>query len=409
MNEITATRKSNVTAVINPGIDAQAKERLITARIGLLLRAPFFGNMATRLSLVNADTWLETIATDGRNFYYNSAFVMSLPVRQLEFGFGHEVLHNIYDHLGRLHSRDRRIANIAMDYVVNFDLVEQKIGDKITVVDIIYDTKYGGWTWEDVYDDLMKNVKKIDVEMLHGRVLDNHMDPEAENKNIPQPTAAEREEIRNEIREAMLAAASAAGADNLPGGVKRMIKDLTEPQLDWRELLQQQIQSTMRSNYSWLRPSRRGWHQDAIMPGMDLSDKIDVFIAVDTSGSISDSDLKCFLSEIQGIMESYDQYRIRLVTWDTKVHNLEEFTSENMREITEYTPGGGGGTDPHCIWEWLQEEDIQPKKLIVFTDYCFFNWNPSAVCDYADTVWIIKSNKEANPEFGVFAHYDDSK
>ena len=56
----------------NPKIDAAAREKLITARIGLLLKAPFFGNLATRMTLVNGDDWLPTAATDGRKFYYNS-------------------------------------------------------------------------------------------------------------------------------------------------------------------------------------------------------------------------------------------------------------------------------------------------------------------------------------------------
>jgi len=78
-----------------------AVEKLITARVGLLLRQPFFGNLATRLQLVDASEWLPTLATDGRFFYYNVGFVKSLSAKQMEFGFGHEVLHNVFDHLTR--------------------------------------------------------------------------------------------------------------------------------------------------------------------------------------------------------------------------------------------------------------------------------------------------------------------
>ena len=53
-------------------------EKLITARIGLLLRHPFFGNLATRMKLIDASDWCETLATDGRNFYYNNEFVDKL-------------------------------------------------------------------------------------------------------------------------------------------------------------------------------------------------------------------------------------------------------------------------------------------------------------------------------------------
>ena len=41
----------NLVGPTDPKIDAAARERLITARIGLLLRHSFFGNLATRCLL----------------------------------------------------------------------------------------------------------------------------------------------------------------------------------------------------------------------------------------------------------------------------------------------------------------------------------------------------------------------
>jgi len=410
-----------LTENTDPRLDATVREKLVTARIGLLLRAPFFGNLATRLKLVNADSWLGTAATDGRSFYYNTEFVNKLKPKEVEFLFGHEVLHNVYDHIGRTGDfRDRRLFNCAADFCVNSDLIEQKIGDKITPC--LYDPKYKGWSAEEVYDDLYDKAEKIDISDLLQQVLDEHMDGEGSSedgdqdgdqdgngKGRPRLSDEEKRQIKDEIREALLQAAQAVGAGNLPGGIKRLIKDLTKPVVNWRELLQQQIQSTIKDDFSWMRPNRRGWHMDAIMPGMKPGNQIDVCVAIDTSGSISEKDLKDFLSEVQGIMESYDEYKIRVITWDTEVYNPEEFTSDNMSDITSYTPGGGGGTDPHCVWEWLKDNDIEPKKLIMFTDFCFFGWNSRAVEDYCDTVWVIKGNPDAEPEFGVWAHYEEAK
>ena len=310
---------------------------------------------------------------------------------------------------------------------MNSDLIEQRIGDKITPC--LYDPKYKGWSAEEVYDDLYDKAEKIDLDDLLDQMLDEHMDDgddddddgEGEGENIggngskngkarrPRLTEEEKRQIKDEIREAVLQSAQAAGAGNLPGGVKRLIKDLTKPVVNWRELLEQQIQSTIKDDYSWMRPSRRSWHMDAIMPGMKPGTQIDVVVAIDTSGSISTDDIKAFLSEVKGIMDSYDEYRIRVITWDTAVYNPAEYTSDNMTDIHTYEPGGGGGTDPHCVWEWLKDEDIEPKKLIMFTDYCFFGWSPEQVRDYCDTVWIIKGNENAEPEFGVWAHYEKAK
>ena len=418
----TLAEKSKSVTVTDPKIDAAAKEKLITARIGLLLRAPFFGNLATRMNLINADEWCPTAATDGRRFYYNSEFVNSLPLKQLEFLVGHEVLHAVYDHMGRRGNRDPKLWNIADDYCVNWDLVEQRVGDKIPVA--LYDSKYKGMSAEEVYDDLYENADKINIDQLMKQLLDEHLDGSGEGEGEgegeggdksgqgngrPKLSEAEKKEIRDEIKEAVLAAAQASGAGNLPGGVKRMIKDLVEPVMDWRELLQQQIESTIKSDFTWARPSRRSWHMDAVMPGMKPGEQIDVVIGIDTSGSITDKDLKVFLSEIKGIMEAYDEYKITVMGWDTEVHNVATFTSDNLEDIANFEPGGGGGTDPHCVWNYLQENNIEPKKLIMFTDFCFFGWSPEEVEQYCDTVWIIKGNKTAEPEFGVYAHYEDSE
>ena len=420
----TATEKVKERKVIpfDAKRDAAVREKLITARIALLLKAPFFGNLATRMKLINADDWCSTAATDGRNFYYCTEFVEKLPPKQLEFLFGHEVLHVVYDHMGRRQDRHPKISNIAADYCVNADLIDQKVGERISIVPLLYDPKYKGMSYEEVYDHLMKNVKQVTLDELMEQLLDEHLDgagdgdddgedgdKEGKGKGRPRLTDEEKQAIRDEIREAVLQAANAAGAGNLPAGVKRLIKDLTESVIDWRTLLEQQIQSTIKSDFSWMKTSRRGWHMDAIMPGMLPGTQIDVFIGMDTSGSISERDIKDFLSEIKGIMESYDEYKIHVVTWDTEVYNHQIFTSDNLEDIESYVPAGGGGTDPMCVWQFLKDNDIEPKKLIMFTDYCFFGWNPEEVEPYCDTVWVIKGNPSAEPEFGVWAHYEEAK
>ena len=397
----------------NPKVDAAARDKLITARIGLLLKAPFFGNLATRLELVNGDEWLPTAATDGRKFYYNSEFVNNMPLKQVEFLFGHEVLHAVYDHMGRRGERNPKVWNIADDFCVNSDLIEHGIGEKITVCGLLYDRKYKGMSAEEVYDDLMKNADKINIDDLAKMLLDEHLDGEGDGegdgdkdgKGRPKLSEAERKAIRDEIKEAVISAANAAGAGNLPSGVKRLIKDMTEPQIGWKELLEQQIQSTIKNDFSFARPNRKGWHMDAILPGMKPGDTIDIAVGIDQSGSISGEDSKCFLSEIRGIMEAYDEYKIRLWCFNTEIYNDQEFNSDNMKDIADYEPMGGGGTDFMANWRYMKEHGIEPKKFIMFTDGMpFGDWGEE---NYCDTVWIIKGNPGCEPPWGIWAHYEE--
>jgi predicted metal-dependent peptidase len=397
----------------DPKIDTIVREKIITARIALLLKAPFFGNLATRLKLVNADDWCSTAATDGRNFYYCTEFIQKLPAKQLEFLVGHEVLHVVYDHMGRRQDRDPRISNIAADYCVNADLIDQKVGERINVVPMLYEPKYRGMAYEEVYDDLMKNVKQVTLDQLAGMLLDEHLDgngdgdgdDEKDGKGRPKLSQAEKDAIKDEIREAVLNAAQAAGAGNLPAGVKRMIQDLTAPVMDWRELLQQQLESTFKEDFTWMKTNRRGWHLDAVLPGRRPGEMVDICVAIDTSGSISSENIREFLTEVKGIMESYDQYRIRVWTFDTEVYNLQEFTSDNLEDIANYDAQGGGGTDFMANWEFMRENEIEPNRLVVFTDGMpFGEWGEE---NYCDTVWIIRGNPGCEPPWGTWAHYEE--
>jgi len=404
----------NLIGPMDPVLDRKVREKLVTARVGLLLKASFFGNLATRLKLINADEWCGTAATDGRHFYYNSRFVEMLRPKELEFLFGHEVLHCVYDHFGRRGDRDPQIWNIANDFCVNADLKKHNVGELITSVPCLYDKKYEGMSSEEVYDDLMENAQKISLQDLIDKMIDEHLDGEGdgdgdeEGKGRPKLSESERAKIRDEIKEAMLAAASATqDAGNIPAGVKRMIQDLTEPKMNWRELLRMQLESTIKSDFTWMRARRRGWHMDAVMPGMKTDPMIDIAVAIDTSGSIGEAMLKDFLGEIQGIMDSFPAYRIHVVSFDTDTYNPAQYDSDNLDSIVDYEPAGGGGTDFDAIFRYLKAEEIEPKRLVVFTDgYPFGSWGDE---NYADTVWILHGTTSIVPPWGQYAYYEEQK
>lgn len=422
----------------DPDVDNQARERLITARIGLLLRHSFFGNLATRLELVNADGWCPTAATDGKHLYYNSRFIMMLRTKEVEFLVGHEVLHVVYDHMDRRGSRHPKLWNIADDYCVNADLKKHNVGEFITTVPCLFDYKYADMPAEQIYDILYENAEHIDIDQLIDMLIDVHMDGDASGdgdgdsdsdsddsddsdgsdgsdpsdkkgkSKKPGPvkmTKEEKDTLKQEIKEAIISAAQNADAGSLPQGVKRMIDDLTNPVMPWDDLLQNNLTSTVSSDMSFMKPSRRGWHMDAIMPGMTPGELIDVDIFIDLSGSISYAQGTEFLAEIKGIMDMFTNYVIHVHCFDTEVYNPQTFTSDNLEDITDYEMLGGGGTDFTCIFEHLKEEGRVPKRLIVFTDgYPCGSWGDDSYCD---TTWIIHGDTDPHPPFGTFAVYQE--
>jgi predicted metal-dependent peptidase len=407
--------------------DQQIIDKLVTARIALLLKHPFFGNLATRLKLVNADNWCPTAGTDGRHFFYNTKFIDSLTPKEAEFLFGHEVLHNVFEHmLIRQGNRNPMLWNIAADYAVNQILVEGKVGEmpqgKKGENKGFQDDKYKDWPAERIYDELNKTAKKNGKEFLKklGKLIDEHIDwgkdpasggkgkdKDKNGKGQPIYTKDELKKIRDEVKEAMISAAQSTGAGNLPGSIQRLVSELTEPKMNWKEIIQQQILSTIKADYTWMRPSRKAWHTSAILPGQNNDQMIDICLALDASGSISDQQCKEFLTEVKNIMDQYKDFRIHLWTFDTKVFNPKVFTPDNAEELLDYKLGSGGGTEFECNWKYMKDEGIVPKKFIMFTDGWPFNsWGDE---NYCDTIFLINNEYDRSIEapFGMTVQYED--
>ena len=408
------TKKDWTTQQFTAAEKNKIVEKLITARVGLLLRHPFFGNLATRMQLIDASEWCSTLATDGRNFYYNNGFVHKLTPKEAEFGFAHEVLHNVFDHMGRREGRDPTLSNIAADYAANQILKDERIGMFPSFMKCFQDDKYRGKSYEEIYSELYDKAEKIDMSAL-GELLDEHLDDnedgeggedgdkEGKGKGRPKLSAEEKKAIRDEMKEAIVAAAQAAGAGRVPVGIQRMITDFTEPRMDWRQILRMQIQSIYKSNYSFNRPNRKSQHCGAILPGMMNEETIDVSVAIDMSGSISDTMAKDFISEVKGIMDEYKDFKLDLWCFDTEVYNYARFSGDNADDIMSYEVKGGGGTDFDANYEFMKREDINPKKFIMFTDgYPCGSWGDE---DYCESLFVIHGNETIIAPFGETAYY----
>jgi predicted metal-dependent peptidase len=437
------------TSPLTPEEIKEAQHLLVKARIKLIFNHPFFGQLALRLIMKPAEPqWCKTAATDGRHFYYNPRFVKSLTDEENVFLVAHELGHCIFEHFMRRGSRDPKLWNIAGDYIINNTLETElvnngkhscaKVITNIFDADgnrskIFLDHKYDGWTTEEVYDDLVQQQKDGGKPEDEGTLLDTHIDMngkggggdgeedgdgnigegqggEDENGVAKGPgklTDEERKGLSNEIRDALIQAAQAAGAGKVPGDMKRLVSELTEPKLDWRDIIRAQIESSIKSNYSFMRVNRKSFQIPAILPGMDNSVQIDVCLAIDTSGSISTTMLKDFVSEVAGIMDQYENYRVRIWQFDTAVYGFDEFTSDDGRDMTEYDIKGGGGTDFDVNWQYMKENEIEPDQFIMFTDGQ--PWNSWGDADYCDTVFLIHTayGKPVAP-FGETIYYNST-
>ena len=208
------------------------------------------------------------------------------------------------------------------------------------------------------------------------------------------------------MKNAVIQAAQSVGAGNIPAEIARMVGQLTEPKMDWRQFIRVTLESNLSSDFTFMKPNRKSQFNNVVLPSMLNDDKIDICLCLDASGSIGQSDATDFLSEVKGIMDQFGQYRIRVWSFDTKVYAYDEFTDDDGRSIEEYQLVGGGGTDFMCNWNYMADNDITPNQLIMFTDgEPFGKWG---IEDYCDTLFLIK-NRYSKPEapFGQTIYYDE--
>lgn len=385
-------------------------EKLTRSRISLLLQQPFWGTLATRLILKDAtddeDQWCPTAATDGRFMYYNRNFIAKLTKPETIFLVAHEVEHVVYDHMDRRGSRHPKRWNAAADFVINYELHENNIGKlpdaKTSGVQACFDPKYKGMCTEEVYDLLCKDpgqqFPEFDVHMEPGDGKGEYMSEE------------ERRVLGDEIRNAVMQAAKSAGASNVPAGIKRLLKDLTEPQMDWRAILNMKLQSMVKSDFTWSRCSRKMQSSGIYMPATDSEFKVKAAVAVDCSGSMDDSMLRDLISETKGIMQQFQDFELDVWSFDTRVYNHEKYTPDNLDEIDNYVIKGGGGTDFVCNFNFMKEHSIEPERFIMMTDgYPNGSWGDESYCD---TLFLIHGDtgRRLIAPFGMTAWYEpDSK
>jgi len=103
-------------------------------------------------------------------------------------------------------------------------------------------------------------------------------------------------------------------------------------------------------------------------------------------------------------MDQYEDFSIKVWCFDTEIYNYAEFSQDNVDELLDYEPKGGGGTEFMVNWDYMKEQGIEPKKFVMFTDgYPWGSWGDE---NYCDTLFIVKGNERAEAPFGQTVIYE---
>jgi predicted metal-dependent peptidase len=279
-----------------------------------------------------------------------------------------------------------RLANIAMDYVVNDIIVEVAKKDSNLLKlpeDCFYDAMFHGWSVRRVYEYLKKEQQGGGGKGRPQESFDSH-----DESAVGEMEPGEIEEVGRKIDEAIQQGGMLAG--RFGAKIPRIIKDMMEPDIDWREVLQDFWTANVRGKdeMTWRRFNKSRVADGYYLPSTVTETIGEVILAIDTSGSINNEDIAKVASRVQELCDTLPPERIRVLWWDTEVHGEQVFEGNYNNLSSMFKPMGGGGTRVSCVNKYIIDNNLNADCMIVFTDGYVehdITWTT-----HIPPVWIIK-------------------
>ena len=335
---------------------------------------------------------IPTAATDDKYLYINPVWFFALTLDEQLFVACHEVAHAMFGHAGMGYSLskageiryadgmllpyDGGLMNKAMDFVINDQLVQAKIGSMPEMGCHWPKMINGDMGVLDAYRVCYKEQQKRDGQggkpcmsggdSLPGQPFDKLLRPGQGRGKTASKAVSERSnaEWDTTITAAM---ESAKLRGQLPANLDRVFNKRLSPKADWRDLYQLACSRKVgNGKYTWatLDPQlafRGIGSPGRIAYGCDL-----VVIAVDTSGSIRQATLNVFLAETTAFLELVRPRRVIFVQCDARIHEWEEVDASGDLYDRKLKGGGGSMTEP--VFERIEEEQLEPDLVVYLTD-----------------------------------------
>jgi len=385
-------------------------KNLEKAKAKLVLDQPFFATLFLKMRMVE-DGAVKTACTDGTVIKYNPAFFEALTVDELVFVLAHEVMHVANLHHLRIGGRNLEKFNVAGDFAINGLLRDAGFS---VMPGAVCDSRFDNMSAEQIYN-LLPDSPQGGSGQGQGQKQQQGQGPgpkqeqfigdfepakDATGKTLSE---AEKKQAESEVAVSVKQAAQAAKMQGkLPASLARLVDEIVNPVMDWREVLRSFMDRSAKNDYSWTSPNRRHIAKGLYLPSLRSEHLRPLVVAVDTSGSIRQSELNQFQAELNDILQSYP-CTVNVVYCDRKIHQTEVFTSDQY-PVT-LSAEGGGGTSLTPPFEWAEKNLSDIACLIYFTDL------RGKTPDYPpnfETLWCCTEKRSRltdyyMPKFGVVA------
>lgn len=392
------------------------EERVIKAKVNLLLNQPWFGQLACYLNLIEKEeNEIPTAAINERgDLFFNPKFIEQLKDSELRGLVCHEILHLAFQHPFRIQARNPVLWNIAADLKVN-DEIRDNQNISLPAGGLIpgYDSKWkfagiqikgiDTKTTEQIYEELYSKVPKFEISISYrsgspskgkgqkgkdqqGSGSNKGGTLKIDTSKLPKPwkdlvekmvkdllKAQDKKEVKpsdlsqlSKDWQERIDTANQTSKGSVPAGLARELKALENPELPWYQIIRQRFTKLVRKK-TWRKPSKK-W-LPIYFPGSEKNKSIKAVLAIDTSGSMTTKDISKAVSEIWGIANTFKEFNLFIVFNDAKVWDIVEVSNGNKHKIKNLRPKGGGGTDFRPVFNLIKEKwQDRIDCLVFFTD-----------------------------------------
>ena len=358
--------------------NTQIKNRLESAISKLVTFQPLYGEVFLHLNKKETKK-LPTLAVGvirrvDLALYYNPDFIEKLSPIELRSVLKHEALHILLHHLTRAKhfAYNPRGYNIAADCAINCHIEGLPDGALYPRQFGLEDNQSSEWYYEKLKKECENEGKDFD-DLIEGKgdTVDDHSMWDEFDDDIVE------EKIRN-IAEKAIKEQEKKGWGNIAGNLAAQIIAANKPIVNWKKEVRWFINKLvlMGRKHTRMRPNRR---YGITSPGTKRNYTSKLLVAFDTSGSVSDTQLEYFATELNGMI---DHVKVDFIQFDTQIYGDPEPFGKKARKIDIK---GRGGT---CFAPVIElADELRYDGLVVFTDgYAPFPDRPRtrmlwAVCD----------------------------